>query len=402
MATINLELYYENHFRILNKLKSTFERPYFMQKVAWKEQLIGIKGARGVGKTTLLLHYIKQMYGTNKGCLYISLDQLLFSGQRLLDIADAFDKDGGKLLCVDEIHRYENWSQELKNIYDSYPDLKVIFTGSSALHIHKGKSDLSRRAVVYNLEGLSFREYLQITTGHAFDAVALPDLLKNHVEIATTVLQKLKPIPAFNTYLSSGYYPYFIQNPKTYHQKLLETIHLIVDLDLAYLNNVEIRHVHKLKKLLYMLSLSVPYQPNISKLSVTVEATRNTIIQYLGYLEDGNLIKQLRSKGKSYELMAKAEKVYLHNTNLIYALSRNANEGNLRETFFYNQLSAVHTVNYPESADFLIDETYLFEVGGKNKNSEQLKKQPNSYIAADDIEYGASNKVPLWLFGFLY
>lgn len=402
MAEIDLELYYENHFRILNKLKSTFDRPYFIEKVAWDEQMIGIKGARGVGKTTLVLNYIKQTYGTSKRCMYISLDQVLLTGLRLIDIADAFDKDGGKLLCIDEIHRYENWSQELKDIYDSYPDLKVIFTGSSALHIHKGKSDLSRRAVVYNLEGLSFREYLQITTGNTFPAYVLPDLLKNHVAIASDVLQKLKPIPAFNAYLSSGYYPYFIQNAKTYHQKLLETIHLIVDLDLAYLNNVEIRHVHKLKKLLYMLSLSVPYQPNISKLSVTVETTRNTIIQYLGYLEDGNLIKQLRSKSKSYELMAKAEKVYLHNTNLIYALSRNVNEGNLRETFFYNQLSAVHAVNYPDTADFLIDEAYLFEIGGKSKTTEQLKKQPYSYIAADGIEYGAGNKVPLWLFGFLY
>ncbi len=399
---IQMETYYNRSAEYLRKLKTTFRRS-FMNEIDWSDRLIGIKGARGVGKTTLILRYIKENFKYNNKYLYLSLDDLSFTGRNLISFIEKFVHHGGKALFLDEIHKYDNWAQELKNAYDRFPEIKIVFTGSSVLHLHKGNADLSRRAVIYDMEGLSFREYLNIVTKNNFDfkSMSLDTLLTNHRDIALEITEKIKPLQYFTDYLKSGYYPFFLENKNTYLKRLLSTIYLTLEVDIAYLNKVELRYVQKLKKLLYVLSILVPLQPNINKLSKDIGTSRETIMNYLHYLEDGKMIKLLHSD--RYKSMRKPDKVFLHNTNLMFAIApENVNTGNLRETFFFNQLNVKHTVNSSEKGDFLIDKQYIFEVGGEHKNFRQIKDIKNSFIAADEIEVGYGNKIPLWLFGFLY
>jgi predicted AAA+ superfamily ATPase len=320
-----------------------------------------------------------------------------------LGVADEWVKRNGTHLFIDEIHKYENWSQELKNIYDRYRKLKVVFTGSSVLHTQSGNADLSRRAVVYNMNGLSFREFLNIETGNNFEALTLEEIINNHLEISNQIVSKVKPLANFDNYLKYGYYPYYLESEKTYQKKLLNTINLMIEFDLPYLRNVDVKYIHKLKKLLYIVSQTVPFQPNVSKLAADMEVSRNTVMLYLNYLEESKILNLLHSKASSNAMLAKPEKVYLHHPNLLYAINRNnVNKGTARESFFYNQVSNVHKVSYTKIGDFLIDEKYIFEIGGKSKTKKQIKNVEKSYIATDMIEYGDLNKIPLWLFGFLY
>lgn len=397
-----MEAVYLRHQELLRKLNSFFERP-LENEIEWEEQLIGIKGARGVGKTTFLLQYIKAKFGFDKSALYVSMDDIRFTQKNLVELAEEFLNRGGKHLFIDEIHKYPNWSQELKNIYDSYPELKVVFTGSSILHIHGGSADLSRRAVVYYMKGLSFREYLQIETKEKFNKITLNELLANHEEIVREITTRIKPLAYFDDYLRYGYYPYYLQSKKTYHNKLAGTINLILEIDLPYLMNVDLKYVYKLKKLLYILATQVPFAPNITNLAGSLEISRQSVLAYLDYLQNAELIYLLKEKGKSYSVLAKPDKIYLNNSNLLFALAaENTDKGNLRETFFYNQLKQAHTVESSPKGDFLIDGKFTFEVGGKNKKFNQIKTVKNSYLAVDDMESGINNKIPLWLFGFLY
>jgi len=397
-----MDAIYLKHQELLKKLTPFFTRP-LEDEIEWKEQLIGIKGARGVGKTTFLLQHIKAKFGFDKSALFVSLDDIRFTQKNLVELAEEFLNKGGKYLFLDEIHKYPNWSQELKNIYDSYPELKVVFTGSSILHIHGGNADLSRRAVVYYMKGLSFREYLQIETKQNFEVLSLKELLANHEEIVRSIASKIKPLVYFDDYLRYGYYPYYLQSKKTYHNKLANTINLILEIDLPYLMNVDLKYVYKLKQLLYILATSVPFQPNISNLAGSLEISRQSVLAYLDYLQNAELIYLLKDKGKSYSILAKPNKIYLNNPNLSFALAaENTDKGNLRETFFYNQLKQAHSVESSEKGDFLIDGKFTFEVGGKSKKFKQIKNIKNSYLAIDDIEAGINNKIPLWLFGFLY
>ncbi len=390
----------ESHELRLRNYVSRFER---VMDIDWNDRLIGLTGARGVGKTTYLLHYMTTKLTKNTKSLYVSLDDIVFSEMNIVTCADEWVKLGGTHLFIDEIHKYENWSQELKNIYDRYPQLKVVFTGSSLLHILNGKADLSRRAVVYTMNGLSFREFLNIQTKQELPVFTLQDILQNHQEISREITRKVLPLAHFSDYLKYGYYPYYLESTQSYSQKLMNTITLMLEIDLPYLRNVEVRYIHKLKKLLSLVANALPYQPNVSKLAGDLEVSRNTIMLYLTYLEEAKLFNLLQSKASSEANLAKPEKVYLHHPNLMYAISRSAPEiGTMRESFFYNQVGNVHKITASKIADFLVEEEYIFEVGGKSKSRKQLKQQTDAYVAADNIEFGNEKQIPLWLFGFLY
>lgn len=394
-----MESLLETHRRLVESAEIRFRRD---PGIDWGDRLIGVVGARGVGKTTFLLSRIRDDLRM-PGVLYASLDDLYFTTTPLVQLADEWIKRGGTHLFLDEIHKYPDWSRELKNIHDRYKTLRVVFTGSSALHIREGDADLSRRAVVYTLEGLSFREFLNIETGNRFEKISLSELLQNHEEISREVVDKVKPLAWFDDYLRFGYYPYYLESKSTYHRKLLATITMMLETDLPYLRHVEVRYVHKLKKLLYILAQAAPYQPNVSKLAAAMEVSRNTVMLYLNYLEESKLLNLLRSPGATDALLAKPEKVYLHHPNLLHAIGRAAvNKGGERETFFYNQVGNVHPVESPSAGDFLVDGKYVIEVGGASKTRRQIREVKNSYVAADMIEYGSANRIPLWLFGFLY
>jgi len=373
---------------------------YLFSQIDTERQLIGIKGARGSGKTTLLLQLLKSKKANET--LYISLDHLYFTNNNLFNLASEFSKKGGKYLYIDEVHKYPNWSQEIKNIYDSFDDLKVIFTSSSALEINKGKYDLSRRAIIFELAGMSFREYLELKHSIILPSVSLEQITSSHEILVSQYLDTIKPFKYFSDYLSNGYYPFFIKEGDYYHQQLLETINIVIETDLPAIYNIDYNSVIKLKKLLFIVSNLVPYIPNINKLAEQVGTTRDSLLKYLHLLHNAHIITLLSSRSYGINFLNKPEKLYLENTNIAFALNNNANIGTIRETFFLNQLLVNNSVTYPKQGDFLINDNYLFEIGGKNKGFSQIADIDNSFIAADNIEYGNGNKIPLWLFGFLY
>jgi len=365
---------------------------------------LAITGARGTGKTTMILQHIKKTFGNSpKNALYVSLDNIWFSNNRLFDLANDFEKQGGKYLFIDEVHKYENWSQEIKNIYDSFSDLKVVFTGSSMLEIYRGNADLSRRAVHYILQGMSFREFLKYDQNIHFEKFKLEDILQNHIEIAGAINEKIRPLPLFNNYLKYGYYPYYKTDKLFYWSKLANTINLILEVDLPAVQTIEMYSIRKIKKLLLILSKSVPFSPKVSDLAANLGVSRNSLLNYLTILERGGLINLLQNSTKGVSSLTKPEKIYLNNTNQIYTFdSNNPNIGNLRETFFFNQLKAIGEISFANKADFMVNNKFIFEVGGKNKGHEQIVGLENAYLALDNLEYGYFNKIPLWLFGMLY
>ncbi|MDR2843941.1 MAG: AAA family ATPase [Candidatus Symbiothrix sp.] len=374
-----------------------------MDEIDWNDRLIGIRGARGVGKTTLLLQRIKKFLGNTSESLYISLDNLWFAKHDLLETVDLFVKRGGKFLFLDEVHKYEKWAQAIKNIYDDFPDLKVVFTGSSLLEILNSRADLSRRAIVYDIQGLSFREYLNITQQTDFQSFSLSDILTKQKEISDEVLEKVKPLQFFRDYLQHGYYPFFTEGLAKYPYRLEEIVNLILEVELPFLRNVETAYIPKIKQLLQIIAESVPFIPNVDSLSKRIEIHRNTFIAYLYYLQETRLTNHLHKDISGINKLQKPNKIYLENTNFAYILAAsNTDIGNMRETFFLNQLSYQHAVEYPNTGDFWVDKKMLFEIGGKNKTGKQIQGESNAYIAADDIEYGFDKKIPLWQFGFLY
>jgi predicted AAA+ superfamily ATPase len=398
-----MENLYNTFYQHLSRTDTSFMR-YLYPEIRWQNRLIAITGARGAGKTTMILQRIKQNFGnTPKEALYASLDNIWFSTHRLFDLAGDFDKMGGKYLFLDEVHKYDNWSQEIKNIYDSFPDLKVVFTGSSILEIHKGSADLSRRAVHYMLNGLSFREFLLLEKRIEFPVVTLKDLLENHIVLAGRVNEHIKPIPLFQQYLKDGFYPYYKEDSEIYAERLQHTINVILETDLPAVENIELVSIKKIKQLLFIIAQKVPFTPNIKSLAEMIEVSRKSLLNYLILLERAQLLNLLQQDISGIRILAKPEKIYLNNTNLAFALQEEKPDiGNLRETFFYNQLKAVCKISSATKADFAIDNKYFFEVGGKNKGHEQIVGIENAYLALDNIEYGYANKIPLWLFGFLY
>jgi len=376
-----------------------------MDRIDWNARLIGIKGARGVGKTTLLLQYIKKNFKIDESVLYVSLDDIWFSDNRLVDLADDFVKKGGKHLFLDEVHKYPDWSREIKNIYDDFPEIHVVFTGSSLLEILDARADLSRRALVYRLQGLSFREYLNFVDHYDFPVYKLQEIIEGHEGISSNILSRTKPLKYFTNYIKEGYYPFFHEDLPSYHNRIQEVVNLIIDIELPLLRNVEVAFTRKIKQLLLIISESAPFIPNISKLSEKIGINRNTLISYIQYLQEADLIAPLYKNSYGISRMQKPDKIFLENTNIAYAINPfTPDSGNLRETFFLNQLKYQHQISYPFSGDFLIEEEFLIEVGGKNKSAKQLSdwSEHKAIVAADGIEFGYSGKIPLWLFGFLY
>lgn len=375
----------------------------FINKIDWSNRFIGIKGSRGVGKTTLVLQYIKQNYKADNRVLYVSLDDLYFANNKLYALAEAFYQKGGALLAIDEVHRYPNWAAELKNIYDDMPGLKVIFTGSSLLHIQKAKSDLSRRAVIYSLPGLSLREFIQFETGIRFEQLTLEQLINNHISYAMEISTKIKPLAYFDEYLKYGYYPFYRENKLAYHSKVEEVILTVLEVDIPLFAAIQTANIVYLKKLLAIISKSVPFKPNMSALSSRTGISLNTLKTYLKLLNDSGLLRLLYVNDKGINSLNKPEKIYLNNTNLMFSQGdENVNTGNLRETFFYSQMDELFDVRASQQGDFLVKSKYTFEIGGKNKKQKQIKGLKDAYVVKDDIEIGTDNIIPLWLFGFLY
>ena len=399
-----MENLFEKFYKKLNYISLDFIRSIYYN-INWDARLIGIKGARGVGKTTILLQYIKKNLELNSQVLYVSLDNIWFSNNSLVDMTDDFVKRGGKYLFLDEVHKYKNWSVELKNIYDDHPDLKIVFTGSSLLEILNARVDLSRRAIVYSMQGLSFREYLNFTLNTDFQSLSVSDIIKNHLDISKDILKHVKPLQYFSNYLKEGYYPFFKEVPELYHMRIEEIINMIIQIELPLIRGIDIAYTSKLKQLLIIIAESAPFIPNISKLSERIIINRNTLITYLNNLSDARIINIFYRDSSGISRLQKPDKIFLENSNLAYAIHPGLVDiGNARETFFANQLINNHSVNIPKQGDFLIDNKLLFEVGGKNKGYKQIRKNnyKEFFIAADEIEYGYGNKIPLWLFGFLY
>ena len=392
----------EKSYQKVRDVDTRFTRS-IMDKIDWSDRLIGIRGARGVGKTTLLLQRIKKNLANTSEALYVSLDNLWFAEYSLLNLVDFFVKRGGKYLLLDEVHKYPNWSQTIKNIYDDFPTLKVVFTGSSLLEILNARADLSRRAIVYDMQGLSFREFLNLTQKTDFKTVSLFDIMENHKGISDEILSKIKPLQFFSEYLQHGYYPFFTEGIARFSYRLEEVTNMILEVELPLLRKVEPAYIPKIKQLLQIVAESVPFIPNIDNLSKRIEIHRNTLLSYLYYLQETRLTNHLHKDISGINRLQKPEKIYLENTNLAYTLAaNNTDTGNIRETFFLNQLSCNHMVEYPVSGDFRVDKKYTFEIGGKSKSGKQIKDSGNAYIAADNIEYGFDKKIPLWQFGLLY
>lgn len=385
---------YQKFETLLQNTTTHFKR-YLYEKVSWDSRMIGIIGPRGVGKTTMILQHIKENLDSKKA-LYVSADDMYFSENRLLDLADDFYKSAGEYLFIDEIHKYIDWSRELKNIYDSFPTLKIVFTGSSVLDILKGSADLSRRAIIYKLQGLSFREYLKFFHNYETEVYSLKQIVNNDVKLTNIA----HPLPLFNDYLKRGYYPFGIENEM--NLRLGQIIVQTLETDIPQYANLNVGTSRKLKRLLSIITESVPFKPNFSKISEIISVSRNSLDDYFSYMEKAGLIGQLRNETSGIRGLGKVDKVYLDNTNIIFNLvGDNSNIGNIRETFFFNQMRVKNEVISSEKADFVID-NYTFEVGGKNKQQTQIEKDGKSFVVKDDIEFGYLNVIPLWAFGLNY
>ncbi len=395
----------ENIRKYQDRLKKSFKieyKRYIYHAINFNDKMIGLFGARGVGKTTILFQYLNELGLQNKKALYISLDYPFLSGVDLIDVIEKYASEGGEYLLLDEVHRYEDFSSYLKTIYDLF-EIKVIFTSSSATSILNAKSDLSRRVTLYHLNGFSFREYLEFKHKIAFSASDIKDIFSNHIEIAKNLpLAKMDILKEFEEYIEVGYYPFYFDKQTSYYQNLLSTINLTIDLDLTSLGLVEQKYTYKLKKLLEVICKSKPFEVNYTKIAALAEISRVKLYDYLSYLHDGQMLLLVDETVDGLKKVQKAAKIYLNNTNLLFAYCENREPGTIRETFFANQVSHKCKLNITKQGDFMVDKKYIIEIGGKNKGFEQIKDLPNSFVAADGIEVGHGNKIPLWLFGFLY
>ena len=365
-------------------------------EIAWDDRMVAIVGARGVGKTTLLLQHIK-LYDNTATALYVTADDLWFTSHALVELADTFYKNGGRTLYIDEVHRYANWSVELKNIYDTYTQLKVVYTGSSILDIRRGSADLSRRQLEYTMYGLSFREYLLLAHGIEMPVYSLEDILAHRVEFPT---KEHRPIALFKEYMKGGYYPFFAQRDS--HTRLQQIVNQVLEVDIPKFADLSFTTIAKLKRLMYVIAQSVPFKPNYSKLGRNLECHRTSVSDLVLLLEKSHMVQILRDDSFGVSSLGKVDKIYLGNTHLAYALSDSVPDvGNLRETVFLAAVSPKYDVMSSSVADFKIGE-YTFEVGSKNKKQKQIQGVEKAFIVKDDIEYGYMNVIPLWAFGFLY
>ena len=397
MVKVDLEKLFEFSELFLSLPVPKFKR-YLFDKIDFKSRFIGILGQRGVDKTTLIRQIAKSFKLPSSKILYISADNAI---EPLSEIAKTFTAYGGKVLIIDEIHKAKDFAKELKIIYD-FLDIKVIFSGSSALEIENSKTDLSRRVLFYKLYSLSFREFVAIKSGIKLETFALEDILNKHQDIAHKIKEQIKPLEFFAMYKEFGSYPFFTEGERGYNLRLNEIISIILDSEIATIYNVNSDKINTIRKLLHLLCSSVPMQLNIQNIANSAEISRNTLYSYFYYLQKANLIEIIGGNFANKKLLNKPDKIYLENINLYNVLCSNKNQGSLRESFFVSQLKVEHNIKYATMGDFLIDDKYLFEVGGKNKGLKQIKDIEDSYVVADNIEIGFGNKIPLWLFGFLY
>lgn len=380
--------------KLLRETTSKFHR-YMYNRIDWEARVVGILGPRGVGKTTMILQYIKEKL-PRKETLYVVAEDLYFSTHTLLDLADDFARKGGRYLFIDEIHKYQGWSRELKLIYDYHSELHVCFTGSSVLDISQGVSDLSRRALTYKMQGLSYREYMELFHDIVLPTYSLEEIIAQEVEIP----QGFLPLKYFQDYLKRGYYPFRDNN---FEQYILQVVNAAIEMDIPQYADLSIATIRKLKQLLAIVAKSAPFKPNFTQIGGQIEVSRNNVADLCAWIEKAGLISQLRESTGGILGLGKVEKIYLDNTTLVYALGeQNVETGTIRETFFFSQMRVENTVTSSPVSDFIVNGTYTFEVGGKKKGKRQIKDVDNAYIAKDDIETGYGNIVPLWMFGMTY
>lgn len=399
----------EINVRLLSRIKFSFLR-YLYHQIDWNDRLIEINGARGVGKTTLMLQKVKEINKASKSsALYASLDNPFFFQNSITDVADAFFKNGGNYLFLDEVHKYPalhknyDWSAELKAVYDAFPDLKIVYSGSSILKLYQGQGDISRRRSVYHFNGLSFREFLQFDQDIEIAPTNLSNLINHHEEISSQISNQTNILPLFSTYIENGYYPFYKESKNKYFEKLKDVINVILETDIPAVTDIPFETLLNIKKLLGAIGSSVPYTPNLSDIrSRLYISDQRTLLKYLNYLEKAEIIKTLSKNVSGKNILKKPDKIYLNNTNLLKALNFEKHDtGTIRETFFYNQVSNNYRVTYPSTGDFKVND-YVFEVGGKNKKQKQIENIDNAFLVLDNIEVGFAKKIPLWLFGFLY
>lgn len=398
-----MEALFRKHRIFMSQVSMKIVRQ-MINAIDWEKQLVSIRGSRGVGKTTLMRQYIRQTYGLNAGeALYLVMDSMYFTNHTLLEVAERFHMVGGKHLFLDEVHKYPTWSKEIKEINDLWPDLKITFTGSSLLQILNADADLSRRVLGYDMAGLSFCEYLKFYKGIELPSYSLDTILSDADNICQRVCEVCRPQALFEEYLRVGYYPFYDGDEQEYYSRIENVVSFIIDQEMTQFCGVEPAYTRKLKAMLLFLANNVPYDVNIAKLSSYLEINKNTVLSYLASMEKAELLKLLYTDNKSVTKMQKPDKVYLHNPNMLYALSPEEKIGTIRECFVANQLSTSHTVEYGKAqGDFKIDGKITIEVGGKDKSFDQIANIPDSYILADSMEFPIGKKLPLWLVGFLY
>ena len=392
-----MEAFYRTHNYLVEHTNAPVRRD-LMDEINWNDRLIGIKGTRGVGKTTFLLQYAKEKFGTDRSCLFINMNNFYFSGHSMVDFAYEFQKNGGKVLLIDQVFKYPDWSRELRMCYDRFPNLKIVFTGSSVMRLKEENLELSGIVKSYHLRGFSFREFLNLQTGNQFHPYSLEDILKNHEQIVKEILPKVKPLEYFQDYMHHGFYPFFLEK-RNFSENLLKTMNMMVEVDILLIKQIELKYLSKIKKLLYLLAVDGPVAPNVSQLASDIQTSRATVMNYIKYLADARLINMVYPRGE--EFPKKPSKIMMHNTNLMYSIYPvKVDVQDVLETFFMNTLYKDHKLNKGDKGtSFLVDGHIPFRICTEGT---KIKNNPNVIYALQKAEVGHGNQIPLWLFGFLY
>ena len=392
-----MEAFYRTHNYLVEHTNAPVRRD-LMDEINWNDRLIGIKGTRGVGKTTFLLQYAKEKFGTDRSCLFINMNNFYFSGHSMVDFAYEFQKNGGKVLLIDQVFKYPDWSRELRMCYDRFPNLKIVFTGSSVMRLKEENLELSGIVKSYNLRGFSFRDFLNLQTGNQFHHYSLEDILKNHEQIVKEILPKVKPLEYFQDYMHHGFYPFFLEK-RNFSENLLKTMNMMVEVDILLIKQIELKYLSKIKKLLYLLAVDGPVAPNVSQLASDIQTSRATVMNYIKYLADARLINMVYPRGE--EFPKKPSKIMMHNTNLMYSIYPvKVDVQDVLETFFMNTLYKDHKLNKGDKGtSFLVDGHIPFRICTEGT---KIKNNPNVIYALQKAEVGHGNQIPLWLFGFLY
>lgn len=401
MTEENIRMIYDMSAERIRETDTSFHR-YLFGEIDWDARVVALDGPRGVGKTTMFLQHLRENPAESDSSLYVSIDNVWLDTQELYELVQYHVRHGGESIYIDEIHYLSGWQNLIKSLYDNFKKLKIAYTGSSILRLASGKADLSRRQIEYTLAGMSFREFLEFEGCGSFKARELDDILKNHVAIADAIVAKMKIVPKFEQYLDHGYYPFYREEPRHFHRKLLQVVNQVLDVDLPKVEDVTTETIRKSRRMLTILAESTPQTPNTSRLCRSLEMDRKQGLKILHALRRAGLVGMLAEDADAIKHLCSPNKLYCDNTNLMHALTPTPDKGTLREVFFNNQLSVRNTTAFPTRGDSLVDGKHLFEIGGEKKTFAQIKDMPDSYLAIDGIEVGRGCRIPLWLFGFLY